>query len=253
MCVRTGQARIALDVGEEAVRFDNPLLPLSRSEMALPLISRGQVIGAMTIQSARPADFAQEDITVLQTMTDQLATAIENARLIEATRRRAEEMTALNELSRALTTRLDVDGVVEEAHRQISRVMDTTDFYISLYDPAKNEVTFPIEVINGRLSKTYSTMRADQGFTGYLIRTRKPLLIQNSGPDQEEKLGIENVTFSGQGRLLVGNATARWRPDVGNNRRHELQRPAGLWRTRPRFADRHRRPGGHRHPERAPV
>ncbi len=194
-CVTDGQARIALDVGEEAVRFDNPLLPLTRSEMALPLISRGQVIGAMTIQSARPADFAHEDITVLQTMTDQLATAIENARLIEATRRRAEEMTALNELSQALTTRLDVDGVVEEAYRQISRVMDTTDFYISLYDPAKNEVTFPIEVMNGKLAKTSSAMRANEGFTGYLIRTRKPLLIQNSGPDQEAKLGIENVTF----------------------------------------------------------
>ena len=228
MCVRTGQARtpalragasVALDVGEEAVRFDNPLLPLTRSEMALPLISRGQVIGAITIQSVRPADFSQEDIAVLQTMADQLAIAIENARLIESTRRRAEELTALNELSRALTTRLDVQGVVEEAHRQISRVMDTTDFYISLYDPTKNEVTFPIEVMNGKLAKTSSAtlaparsagVRANQGFTGYLIRTQKPLLIQNSGPDQEAKLGIDNAVEYNRVTFRPGQWAVCW-------------------------------------------
>jgi PAS domain S-box-containing protein len=75
------RARFALDVGIEAVRFKNPLLPLTRSEVALPLISRGEVIGAMTIQSAKPAAFKEEDITALQTMADQVANAIENARL----------------------------------------------------------------------------------------------------------------------------------------------------------------------------
>jgi len=92
-CTAQGQARIALDVGKEAVRFSNPLLPLTRSETAFPLISRGQVIGAVTIQSAQPAAFTQEDVTVLQTMADQLANAIENARLFTE-RTRAEEALA---------------------------------------------------------------------------------------------------------------------------------------------------------------
>jgi PAS domain S-box-containing protein len=84
-CIANSQARIALDVGEEVVRFSNPLLPLTRSEAALPIISRGRVIGAMTIQSDQPAALTQEDITVLQTIADQLANAIENARLFEQT------------------------------------------------------------------------------------------------------------------------------------------------------------------------
>jgi signal transduction histidine kinase len=75
------QARIALDVGEDAVRFRNPFLPLTRSEMALPLITHGEVIGAMTIQSELPSAFSTADITALQTMADQVANAIENARL----------------------------------------------------------------------------------------------------------------------------------------------------------------------------
>ncbi len=91
-CVAHSQARIALDVGQEAIRFDNPLLPYTRSEMALPLILHDQVIGALTVQSAEEAAFSQEDITVLQVMADQLAIAIENARLYEQIRRYAAEL-----------------------------------------------------------------------------------------------------------------------------------------------------------------
>ena len=95
-CVANRQARIALDVGEEAVRFANPLLPKTRSEMALPLISRGRVLGVMTIQSEQPAAFTQEDITVLQAMADQLANAIENARLFEQTQAALREVETTN-------------------------------------------------------------------------------------------------------------------------------------------------------------
>jgi DNA-binding LacI/PurR family transcriptional regulator/anti-anti-sigma regulatory factor/putative methionine-R-sulfoxide reductase with GAF domain len=82
-CVAGKKALIALDVGEEAVRFENPLLPETRSELALPLISRGEAIGALTIQSVQEAAFSEEDISVMQTMADQLANAIVNARLYE--------------------------------------------------------------------------------------------------------------------------------------------------------------------------
>lgn len=82
-CVAHAQGRIALDVGKDAVHFDNPALPATRSELALPLASRGQVIGAMTVQSAQEAAFSDEDITTLQTMADQVANAIENARLFQ--------------------------------------------------------------------------------------------------------------------------------------------------------------------------
>jgi PAS domain S-box-containing protein len=91
-CIGHGEARIALDVGEDAVRFVNPHLPLTRSEIALPLITHGDVIGAMTIQSDVPAAFSRVDITALQTMADQIANAIENARLF------TERIGLINEL-----------------------------------------------------------------------------------------------------------------------------------------------------------
>jgi GAF domain-containing protein len=123
-CTANAQARIALDVGEEAVRFDNPLLPDTRSEMALPLISRGRVIGALDVQSTEEAAFTDEDIAILQAMADQLANAIENARLfqqaqesLEAERRAYGKLSrqAWAELLRAqpdLGHRYDPDGIL---------------------------------------------------------------------------------------------------------------------------------------------
>ncbi|MBN1934466.1 MAG: GAF domain-containing protein [Anaerolineae bacterium] len=91
-CTATGQADIQLDIGEAAVRFSNPLLPSTRSEMALPLRSRGRVIGAMTIQSDRPAAFDQADISTLQNMADQIAAVIYNDRLFTEARAALESL-----------------------------------------------------------------------------------------------------------------------------------------------------------------
>ena len=79
--IARAEARIALDVGEDAVRFENPDLPETRSEGALPLRSRGRVLGALTVQSTEEAAFDQNIITALQTMADQIAVALDNAEL----------------------------------------------------------------------------------------------------------------------------------------------------------------------------
>ena len=75
------EPRLALDVGADSVYFNNPDLPDTRSEMALPLRTGGQVIGVLDVQSREKNAFAQEDISVLVTLADQVAVAIENARL----------------------------------------------------------------------------------------------------------------------------------------------------------------------------
>ncbi len=91
----SGHPRVALDVGEDAVFFDNPDLPQTRSEMALPLRVRGEVIGVLDVQSTEAAAFSDEDVAVLQTMADQLAVAIENARLFRETQDRVRELSLL--------------------------------------------------------------------------------------------------------------------------------------------------------------
>ena len=79
----TGIPRIALDTGADATYFNNPNLPDTRSEMALPLRARGAIIGALDVQSTVPNAFTDTDISVLTLLADQIAIAIDNARLIE--------------------------------------------------------------------------------------------------------------------------------------------------------------------------
>jgi nitrate/nitrite-specific signal transduction histidine kinase len=88
----TGEPLISLDVGAEAVHFRNPLLPDTRSEMALPLKAGRLVIGAIDVQSTEPAAFDEQDVAVLQSMADQLAVAIENARLFSESQENIQQL-----------------------------------------------------------------------------------------------------------------------------------------------------------------
>jgi GAF domain-containing protein/HAMP domain-containing protein len=83
----TGTPRIALDTGVDAVYFDNPDLPNTRSEMALPLRVGRTIIGALDVQSTEPNAFLEDDIEVLTILADEVSIAIENARLFEESQR----------------------------------------------------------------------------------------------------------------------------------------------------------------------
>jgi len=87
----TGQPRIALDTGKDAVFFDNPDLPETHSEISLPLRSGNQIIGALDVQSTESNAFGEEDIETLSILADQVGLAIDNNRLFEQTQRALNE------------------------------------------------------------------------------------------------------------------------------------------------------------------
>jgi len=87
----SSQPRIALNVGEDAMYFNNPDLPETRSEMALPMTVANKIIGVLDAQSTEPSAFTHEDVSTLSILADQIGIAIENARLLEATRRSLTE------------------------------------------------------------------------------------------------------------------------------------------------------------------
>ena len=84
---RSGQPRIAVDAGSDTVFRVNPDLPLTRSELALPLKVAEIVTGALDIQSTEPNAFTEDDISTLSILADQVAIAIQNARLFEQSQR----------------------------------------------------------------------------------------------------------------------------------------------------------------------
>jgi GAF domain-containing protein/HAMP domain-containing protein len=91
----TGTPRIALDVGDDAVYFDNPDMPETRSEMALPLKIGESIVGALDVQSTEESAFSEDDISVLSLLADQVSLAIENARLFDQARKSLAESEAL--------------------------------------------------------------------------------------------------------------------------------------------------------------
>jgi len=92
----TGRPRVALNTGEDSVFFDNPDLPETRSEMALPLRLGDDVMGALDVQSIKPNAFDSEDINILTTLADQVSIAIQNARQFEETRKALVESDLLS-------------------------------------------------------------------------------------------------------------------------------------------------------------
>ncbi|MFP4345439.1 MAG: GAF domain-containing protein [Anaerolineales bacterium] len=93
--LKVGKPRIALDVGGDAVWFDNPDLRETRSELGLPLIVRDQVIGVLDVQSVEAEAFSEEELSMLQTLADQLALAIANARLFQESEQTLRELQRL--------------------------------------------------------------------------------------------------------------------------------------------------------------
>lgn len=125
-CIASKSARISLDVGEEAVFFKNPDLPDTRSEMGLPLIVADNVIGALTVQSVEEAAFTQEDIAALQAMADQLAIAIDNAKLHQDAQRRAKYFEAANQVGSNLSSILDLEELLPKT---VDVIVEAYKFY----------------------------------------------------------------------------------------------------------------------------
>lgn len=114
------QARLALDVGEESVRFDNPLLPHTRSEMALPLVVGDRVLGALDVQSVDPAAYSKEDVAVLQLVADQVGVAVDNALKFSDEAALLEATSPLFRVSRRLVSVVTTDEIIEAVSASVA-------------------------------------------------------------------------------------------------------------------------------------
>jgi GAF domain-containing protein len=123
--------RIAQNVGTDAIFFNNPDLPETHSEMALPLLARNRLVGILDIQSKDDNAFSTEDVSTLQIMADQIALAIENARLLN------ESRSAIDELQ-TITTE-NISGTWKERLGQFRKGYTYSSSGISAISPASEE------------------------------------------------------------------------------------------------------------------
>ncbi len=131
--IQTRRARIALDTGEEAVRFANPLLPETRSEIALPLIVGDRVLGALDVQSTQAAAFDETNAAVLQTMADQIAIALSNATQFKETAATLQTTRDLFAASQDISAATDLDDLLTTLIGHITP--DASRAAITLFGP----------------------------------------------------------------------------------------------------------------------
>jgi serine phosphatase RsbU (regulator of sigma subunit) len=101
------------------------------------------------------------------------------------------QLAALNEIGRAISANLDAPRLMQAVYRESSRVIDTTNFYIALYAPDTDEVTFILNVTDGQMDATPFTRRGKKALTEHVIHTRAPLLLADRVVERAQALGIE--------------------------------------------------------------
>ncbi|HSL29722.1 MAG TPA: GAF domain-containing protein [Anaerolineales bacterium] len=112
----TGEPRVTLNTGNDAVYFNNPFLPNTRSEMALPLKVEGRVIGVLDVQSDQLHAFTDDDVAIMQILADQLAVAMERTRLLQEVEINLRELeSAYGRFTQDNWTRISESGVI--AHK----------------------------------------------------------------------------------------------------------------------------------------
>jgi PAS domain S-box-containing protein len=175
-CILHQQARLALDVSEDPVHSGNPLLPATRSEIALPLINWGRAIGALTIQSDRPRAFTQDDAAVLQTMADQVAIAINNAQLFEDEKRNTALMTTLRDIGLDFSAQLELSALLEAIVKRAAQLLESPMGELLLVEPDGKMLH---EAARFHAPPNPSVIQLGEGISGRVAQTGEPLIVDD--------------------------------------------------------------------------
>ena len=140
--------------------------------------------------------WSQDEQLLVKQVADQLSLALENARLFQETQTRAEELSVLNEMGRELSTKLDAKAIAEVVYRYTSRLMDTSNFFVALYDQKNEEKSYPLAFEEGQRIQLSPSKLGNRGFSDYIIRNKKAVFAPNDVLKHMESLGIGFVSLN---------------------------------------------------------
>jgi sigma-B regulation protein RsbU (phosphoserine phosphatase) len=148
-----------------------------RSELAVPLIVRGRVVGVLDIESRLPDYFTRDQQNILMLVAGRIGTAVENARLFENTRSQAETLLLLNEFGREANSTLHVEEVLRRAAELTKRLIDYQIFSILLYKEADNLFHHGVTVKFGQRTQEKFSSPAHEGIVGAAASLREPVVV----------------------------------------------------------------------------
>lgn len=149
-----------------------------RSYVGVPMVLGDRAVGAISMQSYQPNAYNSAQIRLLKTIATQTAIAIENARLLEEARRRADEMTALFDIGVTVTSGLEMDRTLRALLEKCQQVLPIEAFYVAVLDPETNLIHHPLAYDLGEYPKIPTRdLGKTPGLSGYIINSRQPLYI----------------------------------------------------------------------------
>src|SRR5215831_16891753 len=148
-----------------------------RSELAVPLIVRGKVVGVLDIQSRHLDYFTRDQQNILTLLGSRLAIAIENARLFEKVKAQADTLLLLTEVSRETGATLEVEELLRRAAEQTKRVIDYQILSILLYDEEQKVFRHRVDLKHGQRVQGKLRASASEGIVGAAATLREPVLV----------------------------------------------------------------------------
>ena len=180
---QNARARVADDVTADPMHQANPLLPATRAELGIPLRIGETVIGALDVQSTTPYAFAPDDITILQVIADQIAIAVENARLFTTTRDYLARHRSLYQVTTAAASSTTLDTALFSAAQGLRVTMNGARVALFLLGPEKDALI--VRAHSGFNSREVETMHVPlgQGVQGWVAVNKQPSLVANTATD----------------------------------------------------------------------
>jgi phosphoserine phosphatase RsbU/P len=170
---------------EDVTKLDNYIdaNPEVRSELAVPLIVKNKVIGVIDIQSVCPSFFTKDHQRLLELVASRVAIAVENARLYTRVSRQAQTLTVLNDISREITSILDLDDLLERIGSLLKRVIDFQMFTILLWSDRREQLEHRFSSRYGERITRDRTITLGQGIIGTAAEQREPILVPDVRKD----------------------------------------------------------------------
>jgi phosphoserine phosphatase RsbU/P len=178
----TGHSVRVGDVTQDS-RYINAIETV-RSELAVPLMFRGTCVGVLDIQSRLPDYFTKDQQNILTLLASRLATAIENARLFQKERAQAETLMVLTEVSREISSILDVEELLRRAAELVKRVIDYQIVSIMLFDEEQKVFRHRLDVKHGQRVQGKLRVAASEGIVGAAATLREPVLVPDVTADE---------------------------------------------------------------------
>ena len=153
------------------------------SELAVPLILKNKVIGVIDIESETPSFFTTEHQRLLELVASRMAVAVENARLYTRVSRQAQTLTVLNEISREITSILDLDDLLERIGQLLKRVIDFQMFTILLWSERNQQLEHRFSSRYGERIVRTRNVDLGEGLIGIAAELRQPVLVPDVRKD----------------------------------------------------------------------